>query len=145
MLTGKTRFLKTHCILTFSLPTFHVVYWKCPPINVYADGTHRCRKGESFRDHLAIFYIKSDRDAQTCRDLSGHTQRWCQDFHQHPDSLSSALSICVAVRSPTEKYLKCLLQPPSLIGDVIYKWEIGSSPVWLGMILTDEYCHQIWF
>lgn len=47
-------------------------------------------------------------------------------FPPAPDSLSSAHPTYMAKQNPIAAYPRCLLQPSSLVGNVIYNWELGA-------------------
>lgn len=147
---GKHDFWRpSHCMMTFSLHTFHIVYWKCLPVNIYSDGTHSCRRGESSLDHLVIFFFFLYKKWPRSADLQGFVQTHAVVWSGLPPVpwLSVQCSFNFHGKTErTEKYQNCWLRQLSfLVGNVVYKWGTGSNPVWFGMILIDKYCHEIWF
>lgn len=125
------------CVVTTSLLTVHAVCWKHPPAHI---SSLRGRR-ELSRPSRTFLFKKWLRPT----DVQGFV--WTraavmQDLHR---PLTPCPVLLLTPRNNRTRWgqLQCLLRRSPLVGNFIYKWGIGSSPVRLGITLIDKYCHQI--
>jgi hypothetical protein len=116
--------LKTDWLCNDPLSCSHIVL-----LFKFTQMRHFPGEQERFLDHLVTFCM---RYAEVHR--RGHARAPLQPLTPHPST--SFICVILAMQNRTKNPW---VPPPASAGNVICKWE---HSLWLGVSLTDVYCHQ---